>query len=216
MSNHRQSTANGPSVARIAGWAALTLTTTTTSTWILIGEGLTYRDMAGGAFGFMLGAVLMVKTVDMAVSKLLVRERRRREAQARRHLRAVNTGTWIGESWGQELTIRWEPETASYFAEGWVSEHWSIHPETHWKDRDELVLTLLELERTGEMVPVDDTSTNRIRARLGLPEWVDEDPGKAPAWPEPIPQTNPTWDDYHESALRPSGVPAFKAGGPVR
>lgn len=174
MSQHSQRTQQGPSVGSILAGGVLVLAAAGVSTWIISSPALTWREVAGSVCASALACLLTGQVVERIVSRRIVIDRAEREAARIKSERERNTATWEGDA-GEKLTIRYEPLTGRYYAEGWISDHWQIHPETEWKDRETLASTLTEIELSGEMVPWDDEGTRGVRARLDLPGWdVDE------------------------------------------
>lgn len=199
-------------MAPIITGAFLVLAAVAVSTWISSSDILTWREVAGAAGWSLLACLLTGQVVGRIVERKIAEDRAKRRVEREAERLALNTGTWEGDA-GERLTIRYEPETGRYLAEGWISDHWQIHPETEWRDRATLVSTLAELELSGEMVPWADEGTRAVRARLDLSGWdVDEmvaQVGGEGAWDVPQDraaedEVNTTWpeeaDSYPQSA----------------
>jgi hypothetical protein len=203
MSQHSQRTQQGPSWASIIAGAVLVLAAVAVSTWISSSDTLTWREVAGMAGWTLLAVLLTGQVVGRLVERKIQDDRVKRAEERQRADRERNTATWEGDA-GEKLTIRYEPETGRYLAEGWISDHWQIHPETEWKDRATLVNTLAELELSGEMTPWDDEGTRAVRARLDLPDWDEELESVTQPAGEPredwMDTTDPEADSYPQSA----------------
>ncbi|AAT36820.1 Pas72 [Actinoplanes phage phiAsp2] len=183
MSQHSQRTQRGPSVASIAGTGVAALAAVVASTLVVwMPSEPDWWHIAGAAGWTVLAWMLTGQAVVRHVERRAAEDRAERAITKIQRERALNTGTWEGEVPGEVLTIRYEPRDGSYWAEGWISDHWQIRPETVWSDRATLVHTLRELERSGEMTPWEDEGTRAVRARLdidpegdGYPQEVQED-----------------------------------------
>lgn len=186
MSNHSQRTHRGPSVPSIVFSAVATVGEIITSLWVITGPVVDARHLVGAALGFLLGIVMTAQVVIRVTERQIATEQLKMKADRRRRERVMNTGTWLGDSPGQELTVRWDAVGHRYMVQGWISDHWQHVRETEWvAGLDALAQTLEELEATGELGPVADEGTRSIRARLALPGWDDV--------PEPDPlATQPT------------------------
>lgn len=208
MSQHSQRTQHGPSWASIITGAVLVAGAVAVSTWITTSPALTWREATGAAGWSLLAMLLTGQVVGRVVERKIVEDRVKREAErldrqvsAAREVRRVNTGTWQGDAVGQVLTVRYDPEDGTFYAEGWLGDHFQLYPERAWHDRATLVQTLAELETTGELEPVDDEGTRGIRARLDLPGWDRE-----PEQPEPVRYDEPDnagtgrrWEDERDT-----------------
>jgi hypothetical protein len=173
-------------VASIATTSAATLAVIILSFWTITGPVVDQRHLAGAILGIVLG-VLMTSQVVVRVTErqIATDEIKAAEDRARRE-RALNTGTWLGDQPGQELTVRWDGAAHRYMVHGWTGAPPYLAREREWTDTlDELAELLTVIERSGEMSPVEDEGTRMVRARLALPGWEDV--------PEPDPvATQPT------------------------
>lgn len=228
MSQHSQRTQRGPSVASIVGTGVAALAAVGTSTLVVWMPGEPDRWHIVGAAGWtvlawMLTGQAVVRHTERQVARDRVRreqDRRERQEDAAREVRRINTGTWQGDAIGQVLTVRYEPETGEFYAEGWLGDHFQVYPERLWSDRATLVQALSELETTGELEPVDDEGTRAVRARLDLPGWDAERTDPEPVATQPMPGeavtevlTVPPVVQGHgpsPAALRPIAVPVFR------
>lgn len=180
MSQHRQITQAGPSVASILAGGVLVLAAATTSTWIISSPVLTWREVAGAIGCSMLAVLLTGQTVARYGERERAKGRQERARRAEEDAwrdRLRNTGMWNGDALGQVLSVRYEPRDGQFYVEGWLGDHFQIRPERVWSDRATLVQTLAELELTGELEPTDDEGTRAVRARLDLPgPWNETEP----------------------------------------
>jgi hypothetical protein len=220
MSQHSQRTQQGPSLASIVVTGAVVIAAVVASTLtVWMPESPDWWHVLGAAGWTVLAWVLTAQAVARYLDRRTAIDRAERAAQRRRAERALNTGTWEGETPGEVLTIRYEPSTGAYWAEGWISDHWQIRPETIWADRATLVHTLRELERSGEMTPWEDEGTRAVRARLDVdPEFLSvaeleelEDPGMAWDVPEDRAaedEVNTIWEEAAEATRRAEALSA--------
>jgi hypothetical protein len=192
MSQHRQDIPTEPSrwwivLYSLAGVVALwvVLATIAAETW-------TWVHLAAVLFGLFTAAVFAAlsghKVLQRGEARLaLIRrqEREDRRAAAEHAERVRQTGTWRGDLVGEVLAVRWDPATRTYWVQGWLSDHWQQREERPWADLETLAATLTELERSGELSPVDDEGTRAVRARLDLPGWDGADPDPVVTQPDP-------------------------------
>jgi hypothetical protein len=169
MSQHSQRTQQGPSVASIVVTGVFALVAVVASTLVVwMPSEPDWWHIAGAAGWTVLAWMLTGQAVVRHVERRAAEDRAERAIVKIQRERALNTGTWEGEVPGEVLTIRYEPSTGAYWAEGWISDHWQIRPETVWADRATLIQTLRELEHSGEMTAWDDEGTRAVRARLDI------------------------------------------------
>ncbi len=186
MSNHRQRTQRGPSLVSIVVTGAATLAVIILAFWVITGPVTDQRHLTGGLLGIVLG-VLMTSQVVVRVTErqIITDDRKAAEDRARRE-RVLNTGTWLGDQPGQELTVRWDGAAHRYLVHGWTGAPPYLAREREWTDSlDELAEMLTDIERAGELRPIEDEGTRMVRARLALPGWDDV------AEPDPV-ATQPT------------------------
>jgi hypothetical protein len=223
-------------VASIVGTGVAALVAVVLSTLVawMPGEPDWWHVLGAGGWTLM-AWTLTGQTVIRHTERQVARDRTRRElerlerqSEAAREARRINTGTWQGDAVGQVLTVRYDPETGQFHAEGWLGDQLQLYPERLWSDRATLVAALSELETTGELEPVDDEGTRAVRARLDLPgPWNEEEPVVTQPMPDEartevleairddlgvqdtrrltMPHSGPS-----AAALRPIAVPVFR------
>jgi hypothetical protein len=182
MSQHSQRTQAGPSMTSIVTGAVFTLVDVAIGMWIIAGSGLDGRHVTG-YIGWMVLAVLLggrtiVRLAEWQSIREQARERRRRleqeavrAAQEAVERQAKVTGTWTGDGPGQVLTVRLDDE-GNLAVQGWLSDHWQQQDERIWSyPVGELVEMVRELERSGELGPVNDEGTVFMRTMLDLGAW---------------------------------------------
>ena len=149
---------------------------------IISGSGLDGRHVTGYV-GWMLFAALMTGRTAvrlgeyMAIRERDIRKRNEdawdvaRAAQEAAQARAATTGTWTGDADGMVLTVRMD-SAGRLVVQGWLSDHWQQGEERVWsQDPAGLADMVGEMERSGELAPVDDAGTVFIRAMLDLGAW---------------------------------------------
>ena len=210
MSSHSQRTHRGPSVPSIVVTSAAALVATIASFWVMTGPVIDERHLTGGALGLVLAVLLAAQAIVRVAEWQEAAERsRERRGQARR-ARVRNTGTWLGDSPGQSLTVRWDEMGRRYLIQGWISDHIRSDEEREWATSlDDLAGLLAEIERSGQLRPVADEGTRMVRSRLAVTGWDGA--------PEPDPvATQPTGTEpahLHRAAMP---VRRFEHDGPTR
>ena len=209
MSQHSQRTQDGPSAASIIVGAALTIGAVAVAGWVIAGSALDGRHLAGYGGWMLLALLLAGQTIVRAAEWQVIRERIRDREDAEREAaeqraqqdaehRAAVTGTWRGDGPGQELTVRLDDE-GNLVVQGWLSDHWQQQEERIWsQDVSGLSEMVLELERSGELGPVNDAGTVFVRTLLDLGAW-------------PL----PSFDQLEHELAPEGGQRAFRYGGPI-
>jgi hypothetical protein len=182
MSQHSQRTQNGPSMASVIVGVILTLGAVGVGMWVISGSGLDGRHVTGYvgwmALGVLLGGQAIVRLAEWQSIREQARDRERGEREAAERQaeqdaarQARVTGTWTGDGPGQVLTVRMDEE-GNLVVRGWLSDHWQQHDERIWsQDVAGLAEMVQELERSGELAPVDDEGTIFMRTLLDLGVW---------------------------------------------
>ena len=101
MSNHRQATDPGPSLASIWGGAVATLVTIALSVWIIWGVPIDERHVMGMVLGMLLATLLAAQTIVRSLDRETARAR-----QERHRARRV-----AGDNPAEAVEARW-PEPA--------------------------------------------------------------------------------------------------------
>lgn len=182
MSQHSQRTQDGPSVASIIAGTALVVGAVAVAGWVIAGSALDGRHLAGYGGWMLLALLLAYQTIVRAAEWQVIRERIRDREDAEREAaeqraqqdaehRAAVTGTWRGDGPGQELTVRLD-DKGNLVVQGWLSDHWQQQEERIWsQDVSGLSEMVGELERSGELGPVNDAGTIFMRTMLDLGAW---------------------------------------------
>lgn len=169
-------------MASILTGAALVTAAVLVAWWIISGSGLDGRHLSGYLGWMLLAAMLTGQTAVRLGEYVAAHDRvRDREAEVERaavhaaqeavERRAAATGTWTGDGPGQRLTVR-QDDAGHLVVQGWLSDHWQQHEERIWsRGTDGLAEIVRELERSGELAPVDDPGTVFVRALLDLGAW---------------------------------------------
>lgn len=169
----------------IAVTSAASLAVIILSFWVVTGPVLDQRHLAGGILGIVLGVLTTGHVVARVTERQIATDELKAAADRVRRERVLNTGTWLGDQPGQELTVRWDGEAHRYMVHGWTGSPPYLTREREWVDSlDELAELLTTIERSGEMGPLDDEGTRMVRARLALPGW-DEEPEPDPVATQP-------------------------------
>lgn len=173
-------------MASIAVSAAATIAVIILSFYVITGPVTDQRHLIGAGLGFLLGVLMTGQVVVRVTERQIATEQVRARQERIRRERALNTGTWLGDQPGQELTVRWDAEMRRYLIRGWISRRTTVDSEREWSaSLDDLATMLTEIEASGDLGPIDDAGTRSVRARLALPGWDDV--------PEPDPvATQPT------------------------
>jgi hypothetical protein len=186
VSNHRQRTQRGPSLVSIVVTGAATLAVIILAFWVITGPVTDQRHLTGGLLGIVLGVLMTSQVVVRVTERQIVTDELRAAADRARRERVLNTGTWLGDQPSQELTVRWDGAAHRYLVQGWTGAPPYLAREREWTDSlDELAEMLTDIERAGELRPIEDEGTRMVRARLALPGWDDV------AEPDPV-ATQPT------------------------
>lgn len=214
MSQHRQDIPTEPSRWWIVAYDGAAAVVVGFVAAVIGDEVWTWVHLVAVLFGVFTAAVFLAlgghKVLQRGEARLaLVRrqEREDRRAAAEHAERVRQTGTWRGDLVGEVLTVRWDPGTRTYWVQGWLSDHWQQREERPWADLETLAATLTELERSGELSPVDDEGTRAVRARLDLPGW-DE-------YPDPV-ATQPDPEDTGVITYTDGGLPRRPVGETLR
>lgn len=176
MSQHGRREKDGPSWAVIGAAAVTVLSAMGATIWVATGPDSS--ELIGGVvLGTLFFLSLTAKLAGLLAERqaVLVREQRARDVarmiQEREiWTRSKNTGTWQGDQIGQAMTIRYEPVSATWWVQGWMSDFWQLAEETEWTwPVDSLINAVREHEASGELRPMLDQGTTAVRERLGLP-----------------------------------------------